>query len=93
MRDVVDDADRRADNRVALSELRTCPGPIVCDDSVVMPRITGTAPPSAVLMASSLPTPFCSETIGAPGLSSPANGRSARSVSTALTKRKSICDP
>ncbi len=50
------------------SELRTWPGPTVCDDSVVIPRITGTAPPSAVLIASSLPTPFCSETIGADGI-------------------------
>src|ERR1700677_4263511 len=58
-----------------------------------MPKITGTAPPNAVLMASSLPTPFCSEIPGAVGLSSPAKARSARSVSTALTKRKSMCEP
>ena len=75
------------------SELRTRPGASVCDDSVVTPRMTGTAPPSAVLIASSFPMPFCSETTGDAGLSSPANGRSARNVSTAFTKRKSAFEP
>ncbi len=61
---------------------------MVFDDSVVMPRITGTAPPSAVLIASSFPMPFCSEITGAAGSSSPAKARNARSVSTALTNKK-----
>ncbi len=43
-------------------------------------------------MAGSLPTPFWRETMGVAGLSSPAKGRSARSVSTALTNKNRTCD-
>ena len=93
VRDVAGAAEAEPIRVVPVIELRTCPGPTVSEDSVVTPSTTGTAPPSAVLIASLLPTPFCSEMIGAAGFNSPANGRSARSVSTALTKRKSICEP
>ena len=67
---------------------RECPCPIARLCSLVIPMTSGTLPPSAALIASSFPSPFCSETIGVAGLSWPVKGRTACSVFGALTKTK-----
>ena len=69
------------------------PSATVSDDSVVAPSTSAMWPPSAVLIASSLPIPFCNEMIAVDGLSSPMNGRSARNVSVARTNTKSAATP
>ena len=86
------DGTAGAENGRAGTEGTAVPGAVVRADSVVAPRTSATFPPSDALTASSFETPVCSETIVHDGESSLTNGRSARIVSVARTKRNSTCE-